>query len=261
MKNLFKLGIVLGISVIAGGAGAATYTFGAGSTSSGTSYGNTRLTGNLTVSALSDTAAGGALASAYIWRDGSNVLGNVNQDVSDDGTVPAGSSPNHAVDNDTHQDSLLLSFSGGAVNLSAFSLGWAREYSGTTLLGNRADVALLAFTGNSYYDPLGHSYAYLLSNGWSLISEYSNVAQGTNQSTATAVNSSYWMLAAAGGAFGSGYAGAPDYFKLQSITATPCVPGQPGCGGSNIPGIPEPGSLALAGVALAGVYRTRRRIA
>ncbi|MCB1914129.1 MAG: PEP-CTERM sorting domain-containing protein [Rhodocyclaceae bacterium] len=259
MKILSNLSLALGLTLIAGGAGAATYTFGIGSTATGTSYGNTRTTNNLTVSALSDTAAGGALASAYVWRDGSSVLGNINQDVSDDGTVPIGSSPNHAVDNDTHQDSLLLSFSGGAVNLSGFSLGWAREYSGATLLGSRADVALLAFTGNSYYDPLGHSYTDLLSNGWSLISEYSNVAQGTNQSTGTAVNSSYWMLAAAGGAFGSGYAGASDYFKLQSITATPCLPGQPGCGGSNIPSVPEPSSLALAGLALAGVFRMRRR--
>lgn len=246
-----------------------------------------------TGSGITATAAGWAntvgsantlLESAYITLNGSSGLGVRNNDCTGySNCTPGlptsgldaneGISPEHAIDNNGRVDSILFTFTGGAVNLTSFSAGWVQTDS---------DYTVLAYTGTGTPASLaGQSYAGLLANGWKLIGNYNGTGNASNSSDhttgtgahnfanfnngTTTVNnifSSYWLIGALNTFVGGDATKAGnDYFKLISLAGCDCStapPGTPGCGGGGN-GAPEPGTLLLMSAGFIGLARINRQ--
>ncbi len=258
MNKTFKhMLVAAGLMVALPAMAATTWTF--SDIDGGNNYNHASLTYNsggvsVTASAWANTvgSANTQIESAYLKSYGGG-LGVKNYDASN-GDAGEGSSPEHAMDNDDRYDSILLSFS-QAVNLTSVKNGW---YSGDS------DMSVLAYIGSGTPTLTGGTYASLVSNGWASISDLYN--PGTNwAATGTSVYSSHWLVGAFNPAFnggGTNYAG-NDYMKLYAAKGTICTAtgGASGgvCGGTPGTGVPEPGSLALAGLGLLGVIGLRRR--
>jgi len=215
-------------------------------------------------------------------------LGVVNRDGSNTGSVAVNSSTGtdaneyvnngseHAMDNNGRSDVMLLTFT-EQIALQSLKLGW---------IGADSDVFILAWSGAAPVGGItsqltGKTFSQIAAdtasdpaNGWRLIDSLSNVVLNSTQgfNTSTPVYSSYWLIgtggfnsAATGGgvtsgdksgsnwiAFGSTGA-SYDYVKLAAVGGSKFTPPPPP------PGIPEPGSLALAGAAFLGMVGMRRR--
>ena len=176
----------------------------------------------------------------------------------------SGSSPQHAMDNDGKLEMLLFSFD-ESFALSDVKIGWPSSTYDT-------DISILAWTGAG--DPsqalaslTSSTETSLLSTGWDLVGNYENLDDGVYRSVnGSAISSSYWIVSAFSryGASSPNWDGAKDYMKLHSIKGQfTCVNSNaPGCnqgGGGGGGQVSEPGSLALAGLAVLGVYGVRRR--
>lgn len=196
-----------------------------------------------------NTTTGTTFAAAALYNWGSAGLGVVNINEAPGTTGP------HAADNLGGIDAVRMSFS-SAVTLKSAKLGWNGTDNPTTNSSgtyNDSDISILAWTGPGTPGGVAGTTIGGAGNGWTLVSNYADVgaAVGNTASVSSAIYSSYWLISAYSTAFGTGagLSGGNDAFKLLGVSAST----KPG--GS----VPEPGSLALIGAGLAGLFIRARR--
>jgi hypothetical protein len=250
------------------------YTTSMSSTNINNDYGNAMSFGSggnaVSVTAFADTASGGKIESAittmYNVNGGTaassgNSLavtsrnttsgGNwVNHEQSCNGNsctdYTTGNDPEHAMDNNGAFETLLLSFQ-AATRLTGLTIGFPGGSSPDS------DMSVLYYKGTGTPVLLGQTYANLVSSGlWGVVNDPSllNVGASNSNSASFSATAQYFLV----GAYITGLAGQqsagdtnPDYVKLRSITT------------DAVGRVPEPTSIALFGIAGAGLFASRRR--
>lgn len=171
-------------------------------------------------------------------------------------------------------EGMLLNFGSNKVNLTNLGIGYNSV---------NADASVWAYTGNNFNmatqtaagstSTTGTTAAAMA--GWTLVSNHDFGSGTGTQNTSGSIYSSYFMITTYFGAATSTLTAANNSFKLNSFSVGVCTgAGQSLSGGSSGgtgaanngngatcggTGVPEPGSLALVGLALVGGAAARRR--
>jgi hypothetical protein len=205
-------------------------------------------------------AAGSTFVAATVANYGSAGLGVLaSNEINIDGP--------HAIDNGYGVDALRIDFTSAATNLSSLTLGWYA--STTTSNGNGSfttDNNGSAANGGSKvtYNDSDLSVLYLsASSVWTLLGSYADV-KNTALGLGTSIYASSWLISAYSSAYGvtgTGLSDGNDAFKVLTIAGNTCAGTvtNNACGPTTTTKVPEPGSLALIGAAMAGFVATRRR--
>lgn len=230
-----------GLAANTGGAGAAGAT-NIGNVWSCADQGTSGPPYNLTLAGWSAAGAtgGGAMATATITPQGASGVGVGNR--GEGGQLANSGNFDHSMDsaNGNGIDALLLTFSSAEV-LRTVSLGW---------VGTDSDFQVLRYTGTGTISPDGRTAATMVGvgGGWQLVSTISGTGVGSYDVNTGGLSSSYWLITAFNSNFGGSTGDTTaDAIKVLGVTSRPN-------------GVSEPGSLALAGMALLGVFAARRKV-
>ena len=223
-------------------------------------------------------AVGGVTATVTAWGGGAatnfvqaRITDQTTSGVGATSSGETGSSPHHAIDNvggwvsvngqwvnrGDSTELVMVQFS-QAMKLTGLSIGWYQT---------DADISVLRWAGSGAPTLSSSNTSNLVSSsttqGWQLVSS-ADVDPNYSWNFDGGAYSSWWLISSYFGATvgsssendsnygGSKLAAGNDYFKLLSFSAQP--------GGSSPPqGVPEPGSLLLAGLALTGLVAAQRR--
>jgi hypothetical protein len=159
------------------------------------------------------------------------------------------SSPEHAVDGKGRDDLVVFEFYGPGYMATGFEIGW-----------KQGDSDIRAWIGGESlgegYDFTGERFSDLAALGFTLVN-FNNVGVDTFKSFNTDIVGRYVIFAPQ--RFNTnGYDNKNDYFKISQIRGVAGIVVNPPDPDPQNP-VSEPGTVALFGIALAGLWANRRR--